>query len=137
MWSRRSIACRVVIAAPRAELHDALGTDSQDLKLLPDDALRHLPADVFHQQTYTTVLWERESVKSHTLAPIKGSEGIDCGSETVGRPGTNINFSPFIWADRRLGHKVLNHARKPRVSVNPVTKMGVLWGSSPAGTAPA
>ena len=52
-------------------------------------------------------------------------------------PGTIINFSPFIWADRLLGHKVLNHARKPRVSVTPVTKTGVLLGRSPAGTAPA
>jgi hypothetical protein len=52
-------------------------------------------------------------------------------------PGTIINFSPFIWADRLLEHKVLNHARKPRVSVTPVTKTGVLLGRSPAGTAPA
>ena len=34
-------------------------------------------------------------------------------------PGTIISFSPFIWADRLLRHKVLNHARKPRVSVTP------------------
>jgi hypothetical protein len=25
-------------------------------------------------------------------------------------PGTIISFSPFIWADRLLGHNVLNHA---------------------------
>ena len=80
------MAFSVLIATPRAELHDALDTDSQGLKLLPDDALRLMPAEVFHQQTYTTVLWERESVKSHILAPIKGSEGSDCGSETVGSP---------------------------------------------------
>ena len=86
MWSRRSIACSVLIAAPRAELHDALDTDSQGLKLLPDDVLRHLSAEVLQQQTYTTILWERESVKCHTLAPVKGSEGTDCGSEPVGSP---------------------------------------------------
>ena len=34
-------------------------------------------------------------------------------------PGTIINFSPFIWADRLLGHRVLNHAKKPHVSVVP------------------
>jgi hypothetical protein len=79
-----SIACGVLIAAPRAELHDALDTDSQGLKLLPDDALRHLSAEVFHQQTYTTVLRERESVKCHILAPVKGSESTDCGYEPVG-----------------------------------------------------
>jgi hypothetical protein len=32
-------------------------------------------------------------------------------------PGTIINFSPFIWADRLLEHEVRNHARNPRVSV--------------------
>ena len=86
MWNRRSIARSILIAAPRAELHDALDTDSQGLKLFPDDALRHEPAEVFHQQTYTTVLWEKENVKSYTLAPIKGPEGTDCGSEIVGIP---------------------------------------------------
>ena len=35
-------------------------------------------------------------------------------------PGMIISFSPFIWADRLQGHKVLNHARMPRVSVSPV-----------------
>jgi hypothetical protein len=83
MWCRRSIALSVLIAEPRAVLQDAMDTDSQGLKLLPGDALRHLPAEIFHQQTYTTVLFERES---HTLAPIKGSEGTDCGSEIVGSP---------------------------------------------------
>ena len=52
-------------------------------------------------------------------------------------PGTIINLSPFIWADRLLGHEVRNHARNPRVSVTPVTKTGVLLGRSPAGTTPA
>jgi hypothetical protein len=59
MWSRRSIALGVLLAALRAELHDSLDTDSQGLKLLPGDAFRHLPAAVFHQQKYTTVLWEK------------------------------------------------------------------------------
>jgi hypothetical protein len=72
-----SIACGVLIAAPRAELHDALDTDSQGLKLLTDDALWHLSAEIFHQQTYTAILWERESVNGHTLAPAKGSEGTE------------------------------------------------------------
>jgi hypothetical protein len=84
MWKGGSIACGVLIVSPRAELHDALDTNSQGLKLLPDDNLRHLSAVVFHQQTYSTILWERESVKGHALAPVKGSEGTDCGSESVG-----------------------------------------------------
>ena len=52
-------------------------------------------------------------------------------------PGTIITFSSFTWPDRLLGHKVLNHARMPRVSVTPVMKTGVLLGRTPAGTAPA
>ena len=74
----------VLITAPRAELHDALDTDAQSLQLLPDDAFSHLPAEVFDQQAYTTILWERESVKALILASIKGSEGTDCSSEAVG-----------------------------------------------------
>jgi hypothetical protein len=93
MWKAGgSIACGVLIAAPRDKLHDALDTDSQGLKLLPDDALRHLPVEVFHQQAYTAVFWETESVKSHTLAPIKGSEGTNYGSETVGSPRHDYYF---------------------------------------------
>ena len=76
----------ILIVTPRAELPDALDMDAQGLELLPDDAFRHLPAEVFDQQKYTTVLWERESVKTHTLSPIRGSEGTDCGSEAVGIP---------------------------------------------------
>ena len=87
MWSRRSIACSVLIAAPRAELHDALDTDALGLKLLPHDALRHLPAEVFHQQTYTTVLWERESVKSLTLAPVKA---LTVALKPSAVPGTTL-----------------------------------------------
>jgi hypothetical protein len=50
-----SIAYGVLIAAPRAELHDALDTDSQGLKLLTDDALRHLSAEVGPAQWWANV----------------------------------------------------------------------------------
>jgi hypothetical protein len=86
MWSGGSIARGVLIAAPRVELHEALNMDSQGLMLLLDDALRHLSAEVFHQQKYTTVLRERECVIGHTLAPVKRSEGTDCGSKSIGSP---------------------------------------------------
>ena len=49
-------------------------------------------------------------------------------------PGTIMSLSPFIWAERLLGHSTLNHARKSRVSVTPDIKIGVLLGHSPAGT---
>jgi hypothetical protein len=73
--------------APRAELNDALDTDSQGLKLLPDDALSHLSAEVFHQQTYTTILRERERDRRALTVALNPSAV----------PGTIINFSPCIW----------------------------------------
>ena len=57
------------IAAPRSELHDSLDTDAQGLELLPDYAFRHVPAKVFNQQTKIAILWESDSVKTHTLFP--------------------------------------------------------------------
>ena len=44
-------------------------------------------------------------------------------------PGMITSLSPFIWADRLLGHSTLIHVRKSRVSVTPVTKIGVLFWS--------
>ena len=106
----------VLMAAARAEL-DTLDTDARDLELLPDDTLRHVSAEVYNQHTHIFILRERERVKTHTLAPIEGSEGIDRGSEAVG------SHLPFIWAERLLGHSALNHLRKwLSVSVAHVTK---------------
>jgi len=47
--------------------------------------------------------------------------------------GTTINFSPFSWAIRPLGHDARNQAKKERVSVTPEIRMGVLLVSCPAG----
>ena len=63
--------------APRSELHDSLDTDAQGLELYSDDVFWHLFAEDFHQQSYNKILWERESVKTHTLASVKGSEGTN------------------------------------------------------------
>ena len=62
-----------MITAPRMELHDSLDTNGQGSQLLPDEALRHLPAQDFNQQTHTAILWEIEDEENHTLAPINGS----------------------------------------------------------------
>jgi hypothetical protein len=51
--------------------------------------------------------------------------------------GTTIWFSPFIWAARPLGHRDRNQATKPRVSVTPVMKTGVLFMRWPGGTGAA
>ena len=70
------------------------------------------------------------------MLPSRDRRALTLALNPSAVPGTIINFSPLIWADRLLGHRVLNHARKPRVSVTHVTKTGVLLGRSPAGTAP-
>jgi hypothetical protein len=45
--------------------------NAQDFQFLLD-TLRHLSAEFFNQQTHTAVFLERENVKAHTLAPVKG-----------------------------------------------------------------
>ena len=57
-------------------------------------------------------------------------------------PGTIMILSPFIWADRLLGHRALNHVRKSRLSVTPAMKIIFLlgrshWGRTLAQLAPA
>ena len=56
----------------------------QGLQLLPDDGLRHSPAQVLQQEPHTAVLPEREGVETHTLPPIEGPQCSDRGCETVG-----------------------------------------------------
>ena len=57
--------------APGAELQDSLDTDIESLQLLPDEVLWPLSVQILNQQTYTTILRDREGVKTHTLVPIK------------------------------------------------------------------
>lgn len=52
------------------------GQRYQILHVLPDDFLRHLPAKIPNQQTYTTIFQERKSVKILTLATIEGSQCV-------------------------------------------------------------
>jgi hypothetical protein len=80
----------------------------------------------FHQQRYTTILWEREMWKVTPLLPSRDRRALTVALNPSAVPGTIIKFSPYIWAVRLLGHRVFNHARKPRVSVTPITKTGVL-----------
>lgn len=69
-------------------------------------------------------------METHTLLTIKGPLCADRVSETV--DGTNTNFSTFSWAERRPGQHARNQTTKARVSIVPVTKMGVLLRGSPA-----
>ena len=61
----------VLIAAPRAELHDYLDTDAQSLELLPDDAFVHVSAEILIGRR--TQRSSGRVVKTHTLTTIKGS----------------------------------------------------------------
>ena len=55
----------------------------------------------------------REKVwKVTPLLPSRDRRAMTVALKPSAVPGTIITFSPFIWVDRRLGHKVLNHARK-------------------------
>jgi hypothetical protein len=76
----------------------------------------------------------REKVwKLTPLPPSRDRRELTVARKPSAVPGTIISFSPFSWAERLLGHCVLNQVRKPRVSETPETKMGVLLGRSPAG----
>ena len=77
-------------------MHDTLDTDSQGLKLLPDDAFRHVSAEGFYQQTYTTVHWKRVS----SLLKSRDRRALTVTLKPSVDPGAIINFLPFIWAER-------------------------------------
>ena len=69
---------------PRAVLLDSLDTDTQNLQLLPDDKLSHLPAQVIQRtKQQSSVGGGRKGVKTDTLAPIKGLQHAAYGSEDV------------------------------------------------------
>jgi hypothetical protein len=59
--------------------------NAQSLQLLPNDALRHLLAEILQQQTDATILRERKRVKTHTHTPIKGPQRNYRGSKAIGR----------------------------------------------------
>ena len=48
---------------------DAQNAAAWDLQRLPDDALRHLPAEVLHQVQHPAVLRERKGVENYNLPP--------------------------------------------------------------------
>jgi len=83
------------------QLRESLPMNAQGLELLPDNALRHIPAQILHQKPHTAVLQERQGVETYTLPPIEEPQCTDSDSETVG--GTTISFSAFSWAFRPPG----------------------------------
>ena len=81
-WGWRTVLGRVLVTTARTQLRDPLDMNAQGLELLPDDALRHATAQVFHQQQRTAVPREREGVETHTSL-INGPQRADRGSKTV------------------------------------------------------
>jgi hypothetical protein len=88
----RAVFRSVLKAAPGSQLHDSLNTNVQGFQLLPDDALRHTPAQVLHQKPHIAVFWEAEGVETYTLPP---NEGPQCTDHGLAVAGTTINFSPL------------------------------------------
>lgn len=72
----------------------------------------------------------REKTWNLFSCSIKGSQALTVDLKPSAVRGTVINFSPLVWYERLLGHKILNHGRKSRVPVTPETKMVVLFGRS-------
>jgi hypothetical protein len=61
----RTVLRCVLVATAGTQLRDSLDTNVQGLELLPVDAIRHAPAQFFHQDPRTAVLREREGVETH------------------------------------------------------------------------
>ena len=85
----------LLVTEARAELQDSLDTNAQTLQLLSDNVFRHVSAKILDQQPYTAVLREEESVKTHTLAPVKGPQCTDRGSEAFGSSMHKHKLFPF------------------------------------------
>jgi hypothetical protein len=83
--SGRAVLGGVLVVAARSELHDPLNLNVQGFQLLPDSVLRHPLAQILHQQSHAAILRKRESVKTHTLPSVKGTQGADCSPESVCR----------------------------------------------------
>jgi hypothetical protein len=80
--------------------------DAQCLQLPYDLSFRHALAQVFQQQAHASVLRERESVKTHTLALSEGPQGVNSGPETVGSLGHQHKVLAL-----HLGHKLARGLR--------------------------
>ena len=83
-WCGRALVGGVRVVTAGKQLRDSLHTNIQGFKLLPDDALMRTNTEIFYQKSHTAILWECESVKTHTVLSIKGPQCTDLGSETVG-----------------------------------------------------
>jgi hypothetical protein len=71
----------VLFAMAGSQMRDSLDTNVQGFELLPNDFFRHNNVQDLYQKAHTTVLREREHVKTHTLLPIEGPQCADRGSE--------------------------------------------------------
>jgi len=129
----RAVFVWVLVATAGTQLCNSLDTNVQGILLVPDDALRHAPAQVLHQKPHTA---NPGSVKVWKLTPSPRSrEGsaLTAGLKPLAFDGTTSSFSALSWAVRPLGQDARNQARKAQVSRIPEIKIGVLFGRFPAG----
>jgi len=81
-----------------SKLGDSLNTDVEGFRLLSDDAIRHTPTQVHHQNSRTAILWEREDVETHTVFPLRDSSALTAARNSSVFDGTTIKFFTFSWA---------------------------------------
>ena len=96
------------------QLHDSLNMNVQGLELLPDDALRHISAQVLHQKPHTAVLRLREGVESHPPSPSRDRSALTAALKPLAFDGTTISVSAFSWAVRPPWQDARIQARKER-----------------------
>jgi len=85
----------VLVAKAGTQLRDSLDMNVEGLELLPDDALRHDSAQVFHQNPHTAVLREREVVETHTVPPSRDRTAPTAILKPLAVDGTTFIFSAF------------------------------------------
>ena len=109
----------VLVMTAKTQLRDSLDMYAQGLQLLPDDALRHAPAQLLHQTSRTAVLRDGEGVETHTVPPSRDRSAVTAPLKLLAVDGNTISFSALSWAVRPPGQDARNQARKARVSRRP------------------
>jgi len=81
--SQKTIVGWVLVSPAGTQLCDCLHTNVQGLVLIPDNALRHSTAQIFHQEPRTAFFRDREGVETHAPS-IEGVQRADRGCMDVG-----------------------------------------------------
>jgi hypothetical protein len=88
----RAVLGRVLYTTAKSQLHDFLDINVQGLQVLPYDALRHFPVQLFVRVSHIAFLREREGVETHTLPPWKERSALSAALEKLPVDGTTFTF---------------------------------------------